>query len=545
MQATVQVTVQATLVCLAAATAAAQSDPAGFATVITIPGDASPASIGSDTQANLLPGGVLLSNNVFQLDVGAPDGSSTNVELNILGGAAGTFINAWGGAQVNLLGGRVGDVFRAQPGSSITIAGGTLGDGFSARAGSTVEVRGGGFRLNSTDLAVSAAGELVDLPPDFVLSGTLADGTPFAFSDPTDLFFDGRVLLRPAPLPPVGPAVLQVSEVSDLLGLRAGQTALVAPGGLLQDDFNAGAGSRIVLLEGAAAGENLELVAAELTILGGGVGRDFEAFDGALVQMESGDIGLRGALSRSTLNLGGGAVNDGFSADGSVLRVTGGSFAAARQGLLLGGGSVALVAGGAIGTQGVFVGRGFEVAEGSVANISGGEQLTLRVLPDATVNLFGTSFTLDGAPIEGLTPGGTVEIDQRGGALAGVLASGEAFSYGLQSVSSTERFFFDADATLTVTLVQPGDYNGDGVVDGADYAVWRGNLGAETSTPFTPGDGNGDGRVNQADLAIWRQAFGAGAAAVGVLAVPEPRAAGLLAVVGGFAAGRGFRRRNG
>ncbi|WP_442483145.1 PEP-CTERM sorting domain-containing protein [Aeoliella sp. SH292] len=82
----------------------------------------------------------------------------------------------------------------------------------------------------------------------------------------------------------------------------------------------------------------------------------------------------------------------------------------------------------------------------------------------------------------------------------------------------------------------PGDYNGDGTVNLADYTVWRDTLGA-TGTGLAA-DGNSDNVVNAADYGIWKGNFGSGSgsvAAVGTSAVPEPStvliaAAGLLAV---------------
>jgi hypothetical protein len=54
-----------------------------------------------------------------------------------------------------------------------------------------------------------------------------------------------------------------------------------------------------------------------------------------------------------------------------------------------------------------------------------------------------------------------------------------------------------------------GDYNVDGVVDGADYVVWRRNLGSTTNLQA---DGDHDGVVGQGDLATWKSNFGAVAA---------------------------------
>ncbi|HEX3601275.1 MAG TPA: family 16 glycosylhydrolase [Lacipirellulaceae bacterium] len=68
-----------------------------------------------------------------------------------------------------------------------------------------------------------------------------------------------------------------------------------------------------------------------------------------------------------------------------------------------------------------------------------------------------------------------------------------------------------------------GDYNGDGVVDSADYVVWRqmqGQSGIGLSA-----DGSGNGTVGQEDYDTWKKNFGgslSAAAASSVLAVPEP-----------------------
>ena len=50
----------------------------------------------------------------------------------------------------------------------------------------------------------------------------------------------------------------------------------------------------------------------------------------------------------------------------------------------------------------------------------------------------------------------------------------------------------------------PGDYDGSGTVDQADYAFWKTNFGA-TSGPGLAADGNNDGHVDAIDYAIWRE----------------------------------------
>ena len=54
--------------------------------------------------------------------------------------------------------------------------------------------------------------------------------------------------------------------------------------------------------------------------------------------------------------------------------------------------------------------------------------------------------------------------------------------------------------------VLPGDYNFNGIVDAADYTVWRDTLG--TTGVALPADGNNDGQVNLDDYAFWKAHFG-------------------------------------
>ncbi len=87
-----------------------------------------------------------------------------------------------------------------------------------------------------------------------------------------------------------------------------------------------------------------------------------------------------------------------------------------------------------------------------------------------------------------------------------------------------------------------GDYNGNGVVGEADYLWWRTTFG---SSATLDADGNGDGRVNAADYTLWRDRLGTGSSA-SILAegttVPEP-STGLLALLAGVAATLVWRRK--
>lgn len=79
----------------------------------------------------------------------------------------------------------------------------------------------------------------------------------------------------------------------------------------------------------------------------------------------------------------------------------------------------------------------------------------------------------------------------------------------------------------------PGDFNDDGTVNAADYAVWRDNFGSSFDLA-----GNGDetgssaGTVDNADYSLWSANFGNVADAAGTASepVPEPGALRLVAV---------------
>ena len=92
----------------------------------------------------------------------------------------------------------------------------------------------------------------------------------------------------------------------------------------------------------------------------------------------------------------------------------------------------------------------------------------------------------------------------------------------------------------TFTVQIAGDYNGNGVVDAADYVTWRNSL-AQTGTGL-PADGNGNGTVDSGDYGVWRGNFGdtSGAAAAVpkidvpltlTTAVPEPDSSTLWVAV--------------
>jgi hypothetical protein len=94
-----------------------------------------------------------------------------------------------------------------------------------------------------------------------------------------------------------------------------------------------------------------------------------------------------------------------------------------------------------------------------------------------------------------------------------------------------------------LSLAQPGDFDGDGDVDGADFVAWQTNFPKASGATLAQGDADGDGDVDGADFVIWQTNF-PHAAGPGNSVVPEPQSI-MLATIGLLAlVYRGRRRKS-
>jgi hypothetical protein len=140
--------------------------------------------------------------------------------------------------------------------------------------------------------------------------------------------------------------------------------------------------------------------------------------------------------------------------------------------------------------------------------------------------------------------GGTTVFNTRLSQIGQMLEVGPSFMMFGTGFGETEIDFFEIH--VAGKPPNPGDYNGNGVVDAADYTVWRDNVGE--SGPLANEDAS-PGVIDAADYNVWKNHFGQfslGAAAGQVTAVPEPtslRLAVLMLISAAGARWDGAKRR--
>lgn len=84
-------------------------------------------------------------------------------------------------------------------------------------------------------------------------------------------------------------------------------------------------------------------------------------------------------------------------------------------------------------------------------------------------------------------------------------------------------------AGATVSAPSPtGDYNGDGVVDAADYTVWRDTFGSNVASG-TGADGDESGTIDAGDYTFWSARYGTTVTS-SATATPEPTSAAVVSL---------------
>lgn len=422
--------------------------------------------------------------------------------VNVIDGTLDSFFEAQAGSTINIQGGVV-ERFTALSGSTVDITGGALGFNFDIEAGTDAELFGGEFRLNGE----SFTGSTLTIGDDDLFTGTLTDGSAFIFAGNRSDDIVGLKLVEVAlPTLDTTPQVIDTADHGRPSGLRAGQTLTVLDGGVLGKFFETVDGSTLNI-EGGRLGADAAVVNGTVNIRSGVVERAFTGGTGSVVNVSGGTIGNQSkAQSGSEFNFSGGVIGSEFTAEaGSVVNISGGSF------------EEEFFAGGEVNITGGELGPDFEANSGSVVNIGGGtfgDEVTFG--SGSEVNLFGFGFLIDGLPAIPIVQGQNFTSQAQDAVLSGTFADGTPFLF---DFSDSDFLSSTAALTLTITTNIPGDFNGDGDVDGADFLVWQ--------------------RTDRSasELALWKVNYGKTPGSFSVsVAVPEPSTLMLLGSMAFFVA---------
>lgn len=502
-----------------------------------------------------------------------PTGGSVAKELEAAGGAIsvsggniGQNLDLFPGSSLNMSAGKIDFGTHVYAGSSLSMTGGTLVgavvfngasatiDGGNATisplaggqvtihggvtavntvTGSNVRYYGSDFRIDGVPVNVAGqpVGVGVNLPLNSDLSGVLADGQPFAihngFSPGTlsPILVEGTVKLFDQAPPPVTRPLVITSQDGPVQGARQGQRIIVDSAQGLLNLATLFYANGVQIVAGGSTGNGLNVVGTPVELDGGSIGNSFGLFGGATLTMRSGTTGYGNAYLGSRVVMADGSMGGLTVAKGASFYESGGSM----PGLILDGSGV--VTGGTLGpTVLIDDGGRLDMAGGSLPPETGTTP-HFKAFAGSHVNLYGTEFQLNGAPL-GLPYGSKFTISARGSqtVLAGSLLDGSALSLRLDiSIKNDPACcllfnYIDPNATLTVTLLNPGDYDRNGVVNHDDYVVWTSTYGATVAEPGDGADGNFDGVVDAADYTRWRDRMTAtpGAGSGSGILTPEP-----------------------
>jgi autotransporter-associated beta strand protein len=171
---------------------------------------------------------------------------------------------------------------------------------------------------------------------------------------------------------------------------------------------------------------------------------------------------------------------------------------------------------------------------------------TLLAIDSGVTNAIGDSSTLSLGGFATMTLGSGVNDKISTLILDGVQQPAGTYGSSQSGAVNKRDVYFSGTGILTVgPSILAGDYNNDGVVNAADYVVWRKNVGQPSQS--LPNDTTGV-IVGQAQYNLWRSNFGgttslpgSGALEIGST-IPEPSSVALLtlglAALAAFATGR-------
>lgn len=305
------------------------SQSSAFSTVINLPSDPAPTEIGSDTQLNVLAGGLLPSSFSQRFQAGLPDDTSNDVEVNISDGVVGDYFTGNAGSITKVSGGQVGDSLLIRGGGAIEVSGGAIGSDFTLDAGSAASISGGSIG----SFASVSGSSLLTISDGVVHSLFAADNSVINVSGGE--ITEGGIFDTGAILTISGGEIRSFFSVIDATLIIDGGSAenafldldsslLISDGTLTGADIQQG---RLDMSGGELAGEVFVSGTSDAQISGGLVSGDLRAIFGAHVELLGQSFSLNGSPISGLINPGdslivdarGGAILSGVLADGSPI----------------------------------------------------------------------------------------------------------------------------------------------------------------------------------------------------------------------------------